>query len=167
MKLNAVYKCVCSVLSLSTEWVLCKINNFIKIESWKIIHGESVKNSVVFFLYKTYHLELFLQPKIYQEIGLFFLMVRRNGKSQSVSLPLGWDNEWLKSEKRGSRDHPQSSHQRCDHTGPVTCHLLKWRGKNRTLGMKQEQNSRQPKLKNKMKSISERRLQSEVDITPD
>ena len=33
--------------------------------------------------------------------------------------------------------------------------------------MKQEQNSRQPKLKNKMKSISERRLQSEVDITPD
>lgn len=33
--------------------------------------------------------------------------------------------------------------------------------------MKQEQNSRQPKFKNKMKSISERRLQSEGDIIPD
>ena len=160
---SAFVQCLVSL----QKWVLCKINNFIKIESWKIIHGESVKNSVFFFPIQNIPSGvIFAAKNVSGDRTFFFLMVRRNGKSQSVSLPLGWDNEWLKSEKRGSRDHPQSSHQRCDHTGPVTCHLLKWRGKNRTLGMKQEQNSTQPKLKNKMKSISERRLQSEVDITP-
>lgn len=73
-------------------------------------------------------------------------MVRRNGKSQSVSLPLGWDNEWhWEIWEKGFRDHPISSPAVWPHrTHNMPPFKMK---RKKDSGMKRKQNSRQPNLK--------------------
>lgn len=169
VKLNAVYKCICLVLSLSTEWVLCKINNFIKIESWKIIHGESVKNSVIFFPIQNIPSGVIFAAKNISGDRTFYFNAWEEMVNPKVS-HCHWDETtndteiWEKGFQRSpSKLTPAVWPHRTYNMPPFKMK----RKKNRTLGRKREQNSRQPNFKNNVKSISKRRLQSEVDITSD